>query len=276
MADQWWQAAGRKPKRPKPSFDTSVAHIARVYDYWLGGKDNFAADREAGKQTMLAYPDIALAVRANRAFLARAVRYLTAEAGIRQFLDIGTGLPTANNTHEVAQSIAPQCRVVCVDNDPMVLAHARARLASTPDGAVVFLDGDLRAPDKIVAQAAEELDFAEPVGVILVGVLQLLLDEDSPHEIVTRLMAATAPGSYLAVAHPASDMQAEKMAEFVRRYNNLAAEQAKFRTRDEVARFFDGLALVEPGLVPQPAWRPTSQVEAASPTAVWAGIARKL
>jgi hypothetical protein len=252
-----------------------VAHIARVYDYWLGGKDNFAADREAAEQARGAYPHIAAAVRAQRAFLARAVRYLAAEAGIRQFLDIGTGIPTADNTHEVAQAVAAECRVVYVDNDPMVLTHARALLTSHPQGVTAFLGADLRDPGTIVAGAARTLDFSRPVAVMLIGILQFIPDEDDPYGIVTRLMAATAPGSFLTIAQPASDIEADAMAEFLRRYNKLAAEKAQFRGYADVARFFDGLELVEPGLVPQPTWRPASQIEAASPTVVWAGLARK-
>jgi hypothetical protein len=275
MADQWWLTAPAEPEGPPMAIDAGVAHIARVYNYWLGGKDNFAVDREAARQAMGAYPEIALAVRANRAFLVRAVRYLAAEAGIRQFLDIGTGLPTADNTHEVAQSIAPACRVFYVDNDPMVATHARARLTGSPPGATTFLYADLRDPGHILAEAARALDFSQPVAVMLIGILQLILDEDNPHEIVTRLMAAMPAGSFLTIAHPASDIEAAAMAEFVHRYNMLAAEKAVFRARGEVARFFDGLDLVEPGLVPQPTWRPISPSEAASPTSVWAGLAQK-
>ena len=157
-----------------PDFDTSVPHIARVYDYWLGGKDNFAADRELGERTLQAYPNLVFSVRANRAFLARAVRFLAAEAGIRQFLDIGTGIPTANNTHEVAQRIAPESRIVYVDNDPIVLSHAKALLKSSPEGACDYLDADLRDPEEILADAARTLDFAQPVAVMLMTVMQFV------------------------------------------------------------------------------------------------------
>src|SRR5215469_3407122 len=174
----------------RPDVDPMVAHQARIYDYWLGGKDNFAADREAAEQAVAAYPPILRAVRAQRAFLACAVRYLAGQAGVRQFLDIGTGLPTASNTHEVAQAAAPQARVVYVDNDPMVLAHARALLTSTPQGATAYLDADLRDPDKILAGAAELLDFRQPVAILLIGILQLIPDGDDPHAIAARLTAA--------------------------------------------------------------------------------------
>ena len=163
----------------RASFDTSVAHIARVYDYWLGGKDNFAADRAAAEQAIAAWPDIVLSVRANRAFLARAVRYLAGDAGIRQFLDIGTGIPAASNTHEVAQSVAPESRVVYVDNDPVVLTHARALLRSTSLGSLAYLDADLRYPDMILAEAAKTLDFKQPVAVMLLAVLQFVPDDEA-------------------------------------------------------------------------------------------------
>ena len=170
-----------------PDFDTSVPHIARVYDYWLGGKDNFAADRELGEQTLQAYPNLVYSVRANRAFLARAVRFLAGEAGIRQFLDIGTGIPTANNTHEVAQRIAPDSRIVYVDNDPIVLSHARALLKSTPQGACAYLDADLRDPDAILAAAADTLDFGQPVAVMLIAVMHFIGDDAEASAIISRL-----------------------------------------------------------------------------------------
>jgi hypothetical protein len=178
--------------RPAPvTFDTSVAHIARVYDYWLGGKDNWPADRAAGDEAIQAYPDLVFSVRANRAFLARTVRYLAGTAGIRQFLDIGTGIPTANNTHQVAQSVAPECRVVYVDNDPVVLSHARALLAGTSD----YIDADLRNTRTILDGAARTLDFSRPVAVMLIAILHLIGDEDDPRGIVTSLMDAVPPGS---------------------------------------------------------------------------------
>ena len=187
-----------------PDFDTSVPHIARVYDYWLGGKDNFAADRELGEQTLQAYPNLVFSVRANRAFLARAVRFLAADAGIRQFLDIGTGIPTANNTHEVAQRITPESRIVYVDNDPIVLSHAKALLKSTPEGACDYLDADLRDPQKILADAARTLDFAQPVAVMLMTVLQFVRDDAQVSEIVSRLVAACVPGSFVVISHRAA------------------------------------------------------------------------
>jgi hypothetical protein len=252
-----------------------VAHIARIYDCWLGGKDNFAVDRYAAEQAREAYPAIGQAVRAQRAFLGRAVRYLAAQAGIRQFLDIGTGIPAVNNTHEVAQSVAPRSRIVYVDNDPIVLSHARALLKSALEGATDYIDADLRDPRKILGQAAYTLDFARPVAVMLVGILQFVPDDEDPYGIVGELMRATVPGSYLTITHPARDIEAEAMAEFLRRYNGLAAEKATFRTYSEVSRFFDGLEPVEPGVVKISAWRPDTPFEARASTVQWAGMARK-
>ena len=255
--------------------DITVAHISRVYDYWLGGKDNFAVDRIAAERVIAAYPDIVRSARGNRAFLGRAVRYLVGEAGVRQFLDIGTGLPAADNTHEVAQSEAPACRVVYVDNDPVVLSHAKALLASGPDGATAYVDADLRDPETILAAAAEVLDFSRPVAVMLVAILQHIGDQDDPYGIVARLLAEIPSGSYLALSHPARDIHAAAMAEIADRMNKLVAEKVTFRTRAEVLRFFDGLELVEPGLVPVPRWRPASHLDAAGPTVMWGGVGRK-
>jgi S-adenosyl methyltransferase len=258
-----------------PKVDVTVAHISRVYDYWLGGKDNFAADRIAAERVIAAYPDIVRSARGNRAFLGRAVRYLVREAGVRQFLDIGTGLPAADNTHEVAQSEAPECRVVYVDNDPVVLSHAKALLASGPDGVTAYVDADLRDPETILAAAADVLDFSRPVAVMLVAILQHIGDQDDPYGIVARLVAAVPPGSYLALSHPARDIHATAMAEIADRMNKLVAEKVTFRTQAEVLRFFDGLELVEPGVVPVPRWRPAAYLDAASPTVMWGGVGRK-
>jgi hypothetical protein len=258
-----------------PTFDTSVAHVARVYDYWLGGKDNFAADRAAGEQAIKAFPNIVLSARANRAFLARAVRFLAGEAGIRQFLDIGTGIPTANNTHEVAQSVAPESRVVYVDNDPVVLSHARALLTSDPAGATAYIEADLRDPQKILASAAQQLDLGRPVALMLMAILQHLGDEDDPYGVVATLLDVLPPGSYLALSHPAKDIDAASMAKMADSLNQMMAEKVTFRGKLAVARFFDGLELVEPGMVQASKWRPGSDLEAASPAALWAGVARK-
>jgi hypothetical protein len=263
-------SAGEEPV----SFDTSVAHMARVYDFWLGGKDNFAADRAAAAQAIEANPAILRDVKANRAFLARSVRYLTAECGIRQFLDVGTGIPTANNTHEVAQSVAPECRIVYVDNDPIVLAHARALLTTEPEGATAYIDADLRDTVKILGSAAATLDFSQPVAVTLLAIMHLIPDEHDPHGIVAALMAAVPPGSYLVLSHPASDIRPAAVAEMARRLNARlgGSTRGTMRDRSEVSRFFDGLELVEPGVVQLPQWRPTGPV---SEVGVWCGVARK-
>ena len=255
--------------------DTSVAHSARVHDYWLGGKDNFAADRAAGDAVMQAYPGIVASVRANRVFLARVVRFLAAEAGIRQFLDIGTGIPASNNTHEVAQSVAPGCRVVYVDYDPVVLLHAQALLTSSAQGALDYIDADLRDPQKLLAQAARTLDFSRPVAVMLIAILHLIGDQDDPGGIIKQLMAAVPAGSYLALSQVASDIEAEQMAEAAKRYNRLARETQRHRSHAEVTRFFDGLELLDPGVVPVPRWRPASEIEAAAHSAMWGGVALK-
>ncbi len=258
-----------------PTFDTRVAHLARVYDYWLGGKDNYAADREAGDQAIQAYPDIVYSVRANRAFLARTVRYLAREEGIRQFLDIGTGIPTANNTHEVAQSVAPDCRVVYVDNDPVVLSHARALLTSRPEGATDYIDANLRDPEKILAQAARTLDFSRPVVVMLIAIMHAIGDDEDPYAIVATLMDAVPPGSYLALSHVASDIVPVQAADMIRRLNRLMFEKTTPRRQADVARFFDGLDLIEPGVVRVQEWRPDTEIEAKSPSNMWGGVGRK-
>ena len=276
MTSDWLSAPLPPSAQDSVSFDTSVAHIARVYDYWLGGKDNFAADRAAGDEALQAYPDLVSSVRANRAFLARGVRYLAAEAGIRQFLDIGTGIPTANNTHEVAQSVAPESRVVYVDNDPIVLAHARALLVSGPSGATSYLDADLRDSAQVLDYARGRLDFSQPVGVMLVAVLHLIGPEDDPQGIVRQLMDAVPPGSYLLLSHVASDIEPEKMAEMGKRLNRLLAQKGTYRSQPEVAAFFGGLGVAPPGVVPVPQWRPDSEVEAARRAAMWGGVGRKV
>jgi len=260
---------------PALPFDTSVAHVARVYNYWLGGKDNFAADRAAGEQAIRAFPEIGLSARSNRAFLARAVRFLAGDCGVRQFLDIGTGIPTGNNTHEVAQSVAPAARIVYVDNDPVVLTHARALLTSDPAGATDYIDADLRDPQGILASAERLLDFDRPVALMLMAVLQHLDHEDHPYRIVETLLEPLAPGSYLAMSHPAKDINAEAMARMAESLNKMMAEKVTFRDNPAVAKFFDGLELVDPGMVQASKWRPTSETEAASPAALWAGVARK-
>ena len=271
-----WSQSSPGTSGPAPSdLDTSVPHIARVYDYWLGGKDNFAVDREAAEQVIEAYPGILRDVRAQRAFLSNAVSYLAGVAGIRQFLDIGTGIPTANNTHEVAQAVEPGCRVVYVDNDPMVLTHARALLVGVT-APTAYVDADLRDTGKVLAEAAQLLDFSKPVAVMLISVLHLIPDEDDPHAIVTRLMDAVPSGSWLALSHPARDVHPQQVTEAASRFNQLAPAKATLRTREQILRFFDGLELLEPGLVQVHQWRPGLTAPAHDQQAAgYCGLARK-
>jgi O-methyltransferase involved in polyketide biosynthesis len=257
-----------------PSFDTTVSHPARVYDYWLGGKDNYEADRDVGDQVMATLPSIRHTVRANRAFLRRAVEYLAGEAGIRQFLDVGTGLPTADNTHEVAQRVAPESRVVYVDNDPIVLVHARALLDSTPQGATAYIQADARDPELILRQAAETLDFSQPVAVMMLGFIHLIPDEENPAGIVRRVMDAVVPGSYLVISAVTSDIETDQVNQATGEFNAMrVAMQITPRTHAAVSRFFDGLDFIDPGLVPVSQWR--APADLAKPGTMYAGVARK-
>ena len=269
-------AAPAEDASARARFDTGIAHSARVYDYWLGGKDNYAVDRAAGDAVIAARPTIVRDIRANREFLRRAVAHLTAEAGIRQFLDIGTGIPTSPNVHEIAQSIAPDSRIVYVDNDPIVLAHARALLTGTADGLTAFVDADARQPDAIVERATAALDFGQPVAVLLVGMLHLVSDDDDPYGIAGRLLAAVSPGSYLVATHPASDIHAEMVAEGARRYNAAADTAQTRRNRTQFARFLAGLDIIEPGIVQCHRWRPSTGVDPGGyEVSCWAGVGRK-
>jgi len=237
-------------------FDTGVPHSARRYNYWLGGKDNFAADRDSGDAIAATFPTIRNSVRENRRFLRRVVEFLSGEAGIGQFLDIGTGLPTADNTHEVAQRIAPRSRVVYVDNDPIVLAHARALLTSSPDGATAYIDADLREPEKILdaPELRATLDLGQPVGLVLLAVLHFVRDFEDPYGIVTRLVEALPAGSYLVISHATYDLvEPDRVAQL----EALSRGQWRSRSRDEFARFFTGLELADPGVVPIGDWRPS-------------------
>jgi hypothetical protein len=276
MVSSMWRSTVPDDGREPPRIDTSVAHVARVYDYWLGGKDHFAADREVGDEAIRIYPDMRSSVRANRAFLRRAVEYLTKEAGIRQFLDIGTGLPSANNTHEVAQAIAPESHIVYVDNDPIVLAHARALLTSSPAGATGYLDADARDTGRILSAAEELLDFRQPVAVLLLAILQLIPDQDDPSRLVAKLMAAVPPGSFLVITHVAAGMTKTPGAlEAAARLSQLLPQRVNPRSQAQVSQFFDGLELVEPGVVPIQEWRPASAEEAQARAALWGGVGRK-
>jgi hypothetical protein len=257
-------------------FDTSKAHQARVYDHLLGGQDNYAADRAAAEEMLKAYPDTAFTARANRAFLGRAVRYLAGEAGIRQFLDLGTGIPTAGNTHQVAQAIAPESRVVYVDYDPVVLAHARALLTSNGAGATEYIDADLRDTDTILTQAAESLDFTKPVAVTMLTILHALPDSDDPFAIVAKIIDAVPSGSYLAITHAASDLiDPQELRGLYDSLNGKAQQQFQWRPREQVARFFDGTDLVEPGLVRVDDWRPEPGAAGPRKSGMWAAVGRK-
>ena len=239
-----------------PEIDTTVASSARIYNYWLGGKDHYPVDREMGEQIRAVLPGIVEMARDQRAFLVRAVTYLAREAGIRQFLDIGTGLPTANNTHEVAQRVAPEARIVYVDNDPVVLVHARALLTSTPEGATDYIDADLREPDKILQGAARTLDFTQPVAITLLGVVHHVTDTDQAHAIVQRLLDAVPSGSYLVISHTTSTVTGAAMEEAVRLWNEAGSVPIVIRSPKELAGFFERLELVEPGVVSTTRWRP--------------------
>ncbi len=253
--------------------DTNVPHSARVWNYWLGGKDNFAADRATGDKVLQVYPEIVEVARVSRAFLGRAVRYLAGEVGIRQFLDIGTGLPTANNTHEVAQRVAPSARIVYVDNDPLVLAHARALLTSSPQGATDYLDADLRDPDRILQGAAETLDFTQPVALMMLGILGYVADYDEARTIVRRLLDALPSGSYLVINDGTRASEADIEAN---RTAQQAGLQYHLRSQEQFAGFFDGLEVVEPGVVSTPRWRPdTGTMDDYAELAVFCGVARK-
>jgi S-adenosyl methyltransferase len=268
-------AQGSAKAGPLP-FDTSVAHQARMYDYLLGGKDNYAADRAAAEELTRIWPEMTFTALANRAFLGRAVRYLAAEAGIRQFLDIGTGIPTAGNTHQVAQAIAPESRVVYVDYDPVVLAHARALLISSEAGATDYIDADLRDTGTILAQAAELLDFTRPVAITLLAILNAIPDSDGPYAIVARLMDAVPSGSYLAISHGGSDLLSQEALDGLTDVANRSIQQKViYRTREQVARFFEGTDLVEPGLVRVEEWRPEPGTNETGKSSGWCAVGRK-
>ena len=257
-----------------PRVDTAVPHSARVWNYWLGGKDNFAADRAIGDQVRQIFPQIAMNARAQRDFLSRAVRYLAGDLWIRQFLDIGTGLPTAGNTHEVAQQVAPDCRIVYVDNDPVVLAHARALLTGAAAGTTDYIDVDVREPGEIVQAAARTLDFNRPTAVMLLGILGHIEDRDEAESIVNRLVEALSPGSYLVIADGADVDEAGNEAQ--RRYNEAAPVPYHLRSPEQIAAFFGELDVLAPGVVPVSQWRPDpSAAEEPADTAVFGGVAHK-
>jgi S-adenosyl methyltransferase len=256
--------------------DTTVPHSARIWNYWLGGKDNFAVDRAAGDAWAATFPGIRDVARASRGFLIRSIRYLAADAGIRQFLDIGTGLPTADNTHQVAQRIAPEARIVYVDNDPMVLAHARALLTSTEDGVTAYIHADLGEADKIMAEAAKTLDFAKPIALILSGVMGHVTDTGQARSIVRNLIGALPSGSYLSLNDGTTVVGGEEMEQATQDYADTGAVPYVQRTPEEIASFFDGLELVEPGVVSCPRWRPDDPAgDLPAEVDAFGGVARK-
>ncbi|MEW9530550.1 SAM-dependent methyltransferase [Microbispora sp. NPDC049125] len=265
---------------PPPKIDVTVPHSARVWNYFLGGKDHYPVDREAGEQYRSVFPQIIDIARADRAFLGRAVAYLAGEAGVRQFLDVGTGLPTMDNTHEVAQRIAPESRIVYVDNDPLVLVHARALLVGSPEGATDYLDADLREPEKILNAAAQTLDFDRPVAIMLLGILHFIADFDEARAIVSRLLDAVPSGSYLALTHATFDIgdqtTVEANTQAQQEWNEKADSPLAARTREQVLRFFDGLEMVEPGLVSMSRWRAEESPWGTPPeVAGFCGLGRK-
>jgi trans-aconitate methyltransferase len=259
-------------------FDTTVSHSARIWNYWLGGKDNFQVDRIAGDRVAQMLPIIVTQAKADRAFLGRAIRHLAGQEGIRQFLDIGTGLPTAENTHQVAQRVAPESRIVYVDNDPLVLVHARALLTSAPEGTCDYVDGDLREPEQVLAKAAATLDFGKPIGLMLFGVLHHISDLEEAYRIVGHLVDALAPGSFLAINHSTSAISGEAMEEAVRHWNAVGTPSMTLRTPEQIARFFDGLDLLAPGVVSCSRWRPDIAPAGELPPEVdeFGGVARRL
>ena len=261
-------------EQPAVTLDTTVPHSARVWNYWLGGKDNFAPDRELGEQIVQFFPDIRDIARESRRFLARAVRYLAAEAGIRQFLDIGTGLPTADNTHQVAQHINPESRIVYVDNDPLVLVHARALLTGTPQGVTSYLDADVHDPDAILQGAKEILDFGEPIALMMLGILGNVVHYEQARSIVDQLVSALPAGSYLVVNDGTNVVNPEARDEATRISIKVGSPYIA-RHPDQIAAFFHGLDLVEPGVVSSSRWRPDPDNKDPAMVDVFCGMARK-
>ncbi|MFV2008251.1 MULTISPECIES: SAM-dependent methyltransferase [unclassified Micromonospora] len=249
MTEDWELPSGSK-------MDTAVPHSARIWNYWLGGKDHFAVDRAAGDEVIAHIPDIPIGAKSERAFLQRVVRFLVRDVGIRQFLDVGTGLPSADNTHEVAQSLEPRCRVVYIDNDPLVMAHARALLTSTPEGSCDYVEADLRQPDAILASARRTLDFTQPIGLMLLGVVNHILDDDVAYGSVAQLVQALPAGSHLVLTHSTAEIHGEPMLRVMRETTERGGTPIRARTKVELERFFDGLDLLEPGVVTCSRWRP--------------------
>jgi O-methyltransferase involved in polyketide biosynthesis len=244
-----------------PGLDTSRPSSARFWDYLLGGKDNYAIDRTAAERTLEVFPQLRDSARADRAFLGRAVRLLAGEKEVRQFLDIGTGLPTADNTHQVAQWVAPQSRIVYVDNDPTVMLHAKALLTSDPRGFTGYIEADVRDPRTILDRAAQSLDFTRPIALMLLGILNFVPDDEQAADVVHQLVGALAPGSYLVLAHPTEEVHGEAQAATMRAWNASGAPPITARDPRRISRFFDGLNLLEPGVVSATQWRPSKPTD---------------
>jgi len=254
--------------------DTGIPHSARLWNYWLGGEDNFAVDRAVADQILAMVPEMVGSARADRAFLGRAVRHLAGAEHIRQFLDVGTGIPTADNTHEVAQRVAPSSRIVYVDNDPMVLVHARALLTSHPEGRTDYLDADLRAPEAIVEGARRTLDFDQPIAVMMLGILNFVPDDDEAADLVRQLVEALPSGSFVTISHPTTEVNGPVMTEALRLWNEGPAAKMVLRSAEQVARLFGDLEMVEPGVVSCSQWRPDPG-GAAEQVPHYGGVGRK-
>jgi len=264
------------PESPRPAIDTTVAHTARIWNYWLGGKDNYEVDRAVGEQIRQLHPMIGDYARADRLFLGRAVRYLVKEEGIRQFLDIGAGLPTVDNTHEVAQAVAPESRVVYVDNDPLVLAHARALLTSAPEGAADYIDADLRDVGRILTEAGRTLDFSKPIALTMLGVVIFIGDDEDPYDMVRRFVDVLPSGSYLVLSHTITRPDMPDVDAAVAFWNEHGTPRLTQRTQEQIAQFFDGLELLEPGVVSCSRWRPGATPSGEpGEVAMFGGVARR-
>jgi hypothetical protein len=266
-------ARGRAGIAGDSRFDPHRPHPARVYNFWLGGKDNFQADRKAAQDVMQARPQVVEGARANRAFHARVVRYL-AQAGIRQFLDIGAGLPAPDNTHEVAQQVAPDCRIVYCDNDPEVLTHARALLVSAPAGSCAYIDADVRNSATILNDAARTLDFTQPVAILFLALLHFIPDADDPGGVVAALVHGLEPGSFVAVSHLTADFAPKQVSAAADAYNARSPVPVTTRTHAQVSAMFGALPLVAPGVVPVTEWRPDWNVPPSQSADLYAGLAR--
>ncbi|MFB7335448.1 SAM-dependent methyltransferase [Streptomyces adustus] len=257
---------------------TDVSHSARIWNYWLGGKDHYPVDEEVGDQILGFVPALPRSAVADRGFLARAVRHLAGEVGIRQFLDIGTGLPTADNTHEVAQRVAPAARIVYADNDPLVLTHAHALLTSTPEGVTDYIEADVRDPETILRGAARTLDLDRPVAITMLGIINFVMDTDEAVSIVHRLLDAVPSGSHLVISHPTTEVDGEAMTQAVEYWNSQGSAPMTLRSRDDLTRLFDRVELLEPGIVSCSRWRPDpADAKDGAPVEVthFAGVGRK-